>query len=303
MLRLYSEFMETWIVFTLLAVVMQSVRTAAQKQLINRISIQAATLVRFLFGIKFALIYLYFVWQAYEPVSFELNRKFFQSGALAGVSQILATICLIKALTLKNFAVGTALAKTEAVLTAVLGAIFFSAAHSALGYLSVVVGVTGLLVARNWKVSLHDFTDNQSIRYGVGAGLGFALASLWIRDASLSIDSPRLLSAALVLAYMVILQSLICLLWIYIKEREQLNLMMKNLGACTFVGFTSVAGSVGWFTSMSLQNAALVRTLGQTEFIVSLLITYLYFGEKISAREYLGVALIAISVIILLMAT
>ena len=78
--------------------------------------------------------------------------------------------------------------------------------------------------------------------------------------------------------------------------------MMKNLGACTFVGFTSVAGSVGWFTSMSLQNAALVRTLGQTEFIVSLLITYLYFGEKISAREYLGVALIAISVIILLMA-
>jgi drug/metabolite transporter (DMT)-like permease len=54
---------------------------------------------------------------------------------------------------------------------------------------------------------------------------------------------------------------------------------------------------------MSLQNAALVRTLGQTEFIVSLLITYLYFGEKISAREYLGVALIAISVIILLMAT
>ena len=54
---------------------------------------------------------------------------------------------------------------------------------------------------------------------------------------------------------------------------------------------------------MSLQNAALVKTLGQTEFIISLLITYLYFGEKVSTREYLGIALIAISVVILLMAT
>ena len=145
--------------------------------------------------------------------------------------------------------------------------------------------------------------DIDCIRYGCGAGLGFALASLWIRDASLSIDSPRLLSAAVVLAYMVILQSLICLYWIYIKEREQLTLIMKNLGACIFVGFTSVAGSIGWFTAMSLQNAALVKALGQTEIIISLLITYLYFGEKISTREYLGIALIAASVVILLMAT
>ncbi|NKB33442.1 MAG: EamA family transporter [Pseudomonadales bacterium] len=295
--------METWIVFTLLAVVMQSIRTAAQKQLANRLSIQAATLVRFLFGIKFALIYLYFVWQSYRPEVFELHWQFFQSGALAGISQILATICLIKALTLKNFAVGTALAKTEAILTAVLGSLFFSAALSVLGYLSVVIGVVGLLVASNWKVTFKDLSDNESIRYGIGAGLGFALASLWIRDASLSIDAPRILTAAAVLAYMVVLQTLICFAWIYLKEREQLALIMNNLGACTFVGFTSVAGSVGWFTAMSLQNAAIVKTLGQTEFVVSLLITYLYFGEKISTREYLGISLIAISVIILLLAT
>lgn len=293
--------METWIVFTLLAVVMQSVRTAAQKQLTNKISIQAATLVRFLFGIIFALSYLTIIWQVYNPESFELNAKFYTSGALAGISQVLATVCLIKALTLKNFAVGTALAKTEAILTAVLGAMFFSAALSVLGYVSVVVGVAGLLVASNWKVTIKDLSHNESIRYGIGAGLGFALASLWIRDASLAIDVPRLLSAAAVLAYMVILQSIICLVWIVLKEPEQLRLIRQNLGDCTFVGFTGVAGSIGWFTAMSLQNAALVKTLGQIEFAVSLLITYLYFGEKISSREYLGIFLIAISIIILLL--
>lgn len=295
--------METWIIFTLLAVIMQSIRTAAQKQLANTISIQAATLVRFLFGIKFALVYLYIIWLFYGPENFELGSRFFWSGALAGISQILATVCLIKALTLKNFAVGTALAKTEAILTAVLGTLFFSAVLSALGYLSVFVGVAGVLIAGNWKITLWDLKDNESIRYGVGAGLGLALASLWVRDASLSIDVPRLLSAAAVLVYMVLLQSLICFVWVYAKEREQLKLIMENIGACTFVGFTSVAGSVGWFTAMSLQDAALVRTLGQTEFIASLLITYLYFGEKISTREYLGIILIAVSVIIVLLAT
>jgi len=293
--------MERWIVFTLLAVVMQSIRTAAQKQLTNQISIQAATLVRFLFGIIFALIYLFVIWRIYQPENFSLNQRFYFSGALAGISQVLATVCLIKALTLKNFAVGTALAKTEAILTAVLGALFFSAALSALGYLSVIVGVAGLLVASNWNVTIKDLSANESIRYGIGAGLGFALASLWIRDASLAVDVPRLLSAAAVLAYMVILQTLICLTWIILREREQLALIKQNIGACTFVGFTSVAGSVGWFTAMSLQNAALVKTLGQIEFVISLLITYLYFGEKISSREYLGIVLIAISIVILLM--
>lgn len=295
--------METWITFTLLAVVMQSVRTAGQKQITQKISVQAATLVRFLFGIKFAAVYFFLLTWVYQPIHFELNGQFIFSGALASISQVLATVFLIKALTLKNFAIGTALAKTEALLTAILGAMFFSAYLNFIGYLSILVGVCGLLVASNWKVTLKDLSDNQSIRYGLGAGLGFALASLWIRDASLSLEIPRIVSAAAVLLYMVVLQSLICLVWVSVKEPEQFTLIKNNLSACLFIGFTGVAGSIGWFTAMSLQNAALVKTLGQVEFIVSLLITYLYFGEKISGREYVGISLIAVSVLLLIGAT
>ena len=88
-----------------------------------------------------------------------------------------------------------------------------------------------------------------------------------------------------------------------LRERNQFFLIKENIALCAFVGLTGVAGSVGWFTAMSLQNAAIVKTLGQTEFVVSLLITYFYFGEKISTREYLGIMLIAISVVILITAT
>ena len=98
---------------------------------------------------------------------------------------------------------------------------------------------------------------------------------------------------------MVVFQSLICFLWIVLKEPEQLKLIKNNLNACLFIGFTGVAGSVGWFTAMSLQNAALVKTLGQVEFIIGLLITYFYFNERISRREYLGIVLIALSVFLI----
>lgn len=294
--------METWIVFTLLAVVMQSVRTAGQKQIARKLSVEATTLVRFLFGLPFAAAYFFVLSTDNEAAQIEPGATFFLSASLAGVAQIVATLCLVKALTIRNFAVGTALAKTEAILTALLGALFFSAAISPLGYLSVIVGVMGLLVASNWRFSWQDLFHNESIKYGLGAGLGFALASLWIRDASLSLQIAPTLSAATVLVYMVALQACLCLGLILWQDPNQLKLIRTNMGPSVFIGFSSVAGSVGWFTAMSLQEAALVKTLGQLEFVVTLLITYLYFGEKISGREYLGIALVSISILLLLRA-
>ena len=288
--------MEPWILFTLFAAVMQSVRTAGQKQIIERISIQAATLVRFLFGIKFAAIYFICVIWIYKPIQFEVSTEFFLFGALASVAQVLATICLINVLNMKNFAVGTSLAKTEAILTAILGTLFFASTLSVLGYVSVFIGSVGLVVASRYKIAEGDKTNFQSLSYGLCAGLGFALASLWIRSASLSLDAGPIPGAAAVLFYMVVLQSLICLFWVVIKEPEQLYLIKKNVKGCLFIGLTGVAGSVGWFTAMSLQEPALVRTLGQIEFVISLLITYLYFNERVSRHEYVGIILIALSV-------
>ncbi len=294
--------METWIVFTLLAVVMQSVRTAGQKQIARRLSVEATTLVRFLFGLPFAVLYFLLLYAQADEV-LRPQGQFFLSATLAAVAQIGATLCLVKALTIRNFAVGTALAKTEAIMTALLGTLFFSATLSVLGYASVVVGVLGLLVASNWRFSLQDLLHNESIKFGLGAGLGFALASLWIRDASLSLQAPLILSASAVLITMVALQALLCLVWVAITDRQQFALVLANLPASAFIGFSSVAGSVGWFTAMSLQEAALVKTLGQLEFVVTLIITYLYFGERITAREYLGILLVAISIVLLLWAT
>jgi drug/metabolite transporter (DMT)-like permease len=292
--------METWISFTLLAVVMQSLRTAGQKQLAGKLTAQATTLVRYLFGLPFALVYFLWLRQATGTPDLALTQTFYVSGVLAGLAQIIATVCLVRVLTLQNFAVGTALVKTEAILTAAIGSVFFAATLSTLGWLAVIVGVIGAFVASNWKVTWRDLIDNKSLAYGLAAGLGFALASLWIREASLSLALPRTLSAAAVLLYLVALQSVFCLAWIAIFESPQLGLIRVNLKASWFIGLTSVLGSIGWFTAMSLQNPAIVKTLGQSEFVVTLLITSLYFGESVSRRELLGIGLVALSIVLLL---
>ena len=295
--------METWILFTLLAVVMQSVRTAAQKQIAQSLYVSTTTLIRYLFGLPFALAYFFFLRSVYQEEALVGNAVFYRAASLAAIAQIIATVFLVKALTLRDFAVGTGLAKTEALLTAVIGALFFSAVLSPVAYLSVAIGVVGVLIASNWRLSFSDLFQNESIKFGVGAGLAFALASLWIREASLSLELPRVFSAAAVLLYMVLVQTASCLLYVLIRESSQLPLMLARWRSCVFIGFSSLAGSVGWFTAMSLQDAAVVKTLGQAEFAVTLVITYFYFGEKITTKEYVGIMLVAVSVLLLMVAT
>ena len=49
--------LESFVTWTLLAALMQAVRTAAQKTLNQTVSVQSATLVRYLFGLPFVVIY------------------------------------------------------------------------------------------------------------------------------------------------------------------------------------------------------------------------------------------------------
>ena len=293
--------MEIWVAFTLFAALMQAVRTAGQKRIARHISPMATTLVRYLFGLPFALAYLYYLSDqelANYLAAAADNSKFLIFASGAGVAQILATLWLVKVLTFRNFAVGTSFAKTEAVQTAILGAIFFGASLSPFGWLAVVLGVLGILIVS--VPTRGQPIEKQTILYGVMSGVAFAITSLWLRQASLSLGDQLMLNAAFTLVYMVILQSIICIVYLCYKERQQFKKLRAHLPLATFVGATSAFGSIGWFTAMTYQNAALVKSLGQIEFIFTLLITYFFFNERISSKEYIGMGFILASVVILL---
>ena len=103
-----------WIVLTLFAVSMQTVRTAGQKHLTRHMDAVAATLVRFLYGLPFAIAYLAIVTRWYDVSVPAFNTTFVIFAMVASVTQIVATALLIYLFSLRNFAVGTTYARTEA---------------------------------------------------------------------------------------------------------------------------------------------------------------------------------------------
>ncbi len=60
-----------------------------------------------------------------------------------------------------------------------------------------------------------------------------------------------------------------------------------------------MVGSFCWFSAFTLQNAAYVNTLGQVELLFSLAASVLFFKEKISGRELLGIAVLLASIVLL----
>ena len=289
-----------WILFTIFAALMQSVRTAGQKSLSNSITPMSATLVRYVFGLPIAIVYLIALSGGHtiDQLSHALTlSEFIWPAMLAGVFQIIATVLLILLFRFRNFMVGTSFAKTESVMTAVIGTLFFAAPLSAFGWIAVVLGVIGV-----WLMAVPDRNEPWSIYVvclGLGSGACFALTSLWIRQASLSLGIDVMTSAAITLVLVVTFQSLLCLLYTVVVTPEEFLKITASLPLALFVGATSALGSIGWFTAMSWQNPALVKSLGQIEILFTAMLTLRFFRERIRVVECLGVAMLVFSVVIL----
>ncbi|CAN0218927.1 unnamed protein product, partial [Chrysoparadoxa australica] len=81
----------------------------------------------------------------------------------------------------------------------------------------------------------------------------------------------------------------------------QLTAVWDARGKAIWLGLTSMAGSLSWFTAFTLQTAAYVYALGQVELILSLAASVLFFREKVTARELAGIAVLTVSIVVLVL--
>lgn len=293
---------------TLFAVVMQTVRTAGQKHLTTHLDATAATLVRFLFGLPFVVIYLVALVLWFDAELPAFNAVFIGHAIFASVTQILATVLLIYLFSLRNFAVGTTYARTEAFLTALLGATLFGEWISLEGWVAIVVSVAGVIVLTVARTGLGEDMLlhrlwNRAAAVGLASGLFFALCSLSIRKASLSFGIDNfLLTAGVTLVTMVSIQTVVTVVHVAVRSPQQFMLIARQWRVCLFVGITSALGSIGWFTAMTLERASYVKALGQIEFVFALVVSALFFREHSSALELTGMALVAAGIFVLIMA-
>lgn len=289
-----------WIALSLFAVVMQTLRTAAQKQITRHLDAVGATMVRFVFGLPFAVAFLSIVMVQSNLSLPSINQDFVIFTLIAAVLQVVATVLLIYLFSLRNFAVGTTYARTEAFLTALVGSLFFGEVISFGGWAAIVLSVAGvvvLTVARTESVSESSILArlwNKSALVGVGAGLSFAICSLSLRRASLSFEHDNyLFTAGMVLVSMIIIQIVITGVYMMFKSSHQFPIIARQWKISSFIGLTSALGSIGWFTAMTLERASYVKALGQIEFLFALLISTMFFKEKTSVKELLGMMLVA----------
>lgn len=291
----------SWVFWTLLAATMQAVRTAGQKQLSMSVSPLGTTMVRYLFGLPFAIAYLAILAADRGLALPPPNIEFLLAGFAAGVLQIVATVLLIRLFALRHFAVGSTYIRTEVLLTALIGFFLFAEAVEPIGWLAIGIAVVGLVMINVARTGGMGGLWDTSAVYGLGAGLSFAFCSLFIRHASLSFGiDESMLTAAITLCYMVVLQTVITTVLIGITAPEQFERVRVAWRPCLFIGVTSVIGSVGWFTAMTLELASYVKTLGQIEFLLTFAIGWYYFRERPLPAEIVGMVLIVVAVVVLL---
>ncbi len=290
----------SWILFTLMAAFMQAWRNAFQKQLSSTVDVWGVTLARFLFGFPLAFAYIEWLYHV-QPVtsSVHFTPKYWMYILIAGVSQILATVLMVQLFKQKNFAIGVGLAKSEAILAAIIGVIFLSDHLSFLAWIGVLIG--GYAVFLLSKGNQVTGLSSKTLMIGIGSGLSFAITSLLVREASLELNNlPFMHRASWVLVSVIGFQCITMLLYLSLFSRKTLVAMWQRIGLTLKVSICSFMASLGWFTAMSMVSVPVVKTLGQIEILFSLIISAYFFKEKLARAEHWGLALVVIAAMLVI---
>lgn len=285
-----------WIPLSIFAALMQAVRTAAQKTLNQSMSTMGTTYVRSLFGVPVLLVFLGVVTLYTGHGTPRFSTAFLAHAFMGGLTQVLATALLISMFRLKNFAVGTMLTKADLIMTAVIGTLLFSEQISALGWAAIVVvmlGVVLMLLGRSSSVGLNASPLlGRTLQVALACALMFSFSYLFLRAATLAlgVEHHYLWRAGWTLVLVTVMQTIGLGLWLAFKEPAVFKQMWPKRRIASFIGLTSALGSIGWYSAFALQNAAYVRAVGQIEAVFTLAIAWLYFHEKITRLELLGIA-------------
>ncbi|WP_299611815.1 EamA family transporter [uncultured Tateyamaria sp.] len=297
--------MTLWIPITVAAALFQTLRFMLQRQLsLGTLSAAGATLARFLYSSPLVAVLIVIYMGATAQAWPDFGWRFWVFGAIGGLAQIMATVATVKLFQARNFAVGITFKKTEVMQAVLVGWVVLGDAVSLAGFAAIGLGLVGVLllsappemVRWGWREMA-----NRSTGLGLMSGLFFAISGVSYRGASLSLDlADPLARAGLTLAAVTAMQTVAMILWLRWREPGQVAAVWSARRVAVWVGLMSMAGSFCWFTAFTLQNAAYVNAVGQVELVISALVSVLIFREAISAREWLGMAILLLSILLLI---
>ena len=295
-----------WLPASLAGGAFQAWRTAIQQRLRGELTVSGAGLVRYLYGLPVAWLmaglWLTLSHQSIPPIS----PTFLLWATTGGLAQILGTNLLIMAFGYRNFVVGTAFSKTEAVQSAVFAWLMLGETLSPMAMVGIGASVAGVLVlaigGRRIKTAemLQALTQPAAL-CGIGAGALFALTSVLVKRANFALPMTDRIGAALVtLSVVMALQTLMHGGYVLFREPRTLRRIAETWRTSSQVGVLAALGSACWFTGFATAPVALVRVVGQVEVVFTLGFARLYLKERTRPHEVAGLLLVATGVVLAL---
>ena len=299
--------MPLWIPLTIAAAFLQNLRSSLQKRLTGEMSALGATYVRFAYGVPVAALYLGLLLAVTGAEVPSAHPLFLFYAAVGGLAQIWGTVLLVALFAYRNFAVGTTYSKTETIQTALFGIVVLGD-HLSLGAFAAIlislVGVIAISIAQS-HLTLLTFWRSLGERptlMGIGSGACYGIAAVCYRAASLSLEHPDfLVSAGYTLVVVLLIQTIAMTAWLHFRHPQELAASFRTWRVSSLVGLAGALASMGWFTAMTIQNAAYVRALGQIELVFAFASSRLVFKEKTSALELTGIALVVGGILLLIL--
>nr|WP_279343693.1 DMT family transporter [Variovorax terrae] len=292
-----------WIPIVIWAAFAQTVRNAAQRSLTAEVGTLAATLVRFLYGLPFAALWVAALYLAAgAPVLPAFSAPYFAWVLLGAVAQLAATAFLLAAMKERNFVVAVTYSKTEVLQVALFATLFLHELPGWLSALAMGVATLGVLLLSLPKAAPAGAGSagwvSRAAGYGLASGAGFALSAVGYRGAALALDSGSpLFTGAWGVLWAQAIQSALLGGYLAWRQPQALGAIARSWRLSTLAGMMGALASIGWFTAFSLRPATDVRTLGLVEVLFSYLVSRRIFHEKLSRAERAGLLLVTAGVL------
>ena len=299
--------MELWVVFSVAAAATQALRTAVQRRMTATIGNLGASYIRFSYAFPIAWLFS-LIFNNYTGTALpDLTAAFWIWISLAALTQVIFTILLVTLFSHRSFAAAVAFSKTEVLQTAIFEALILgvvvtlqTGAAISLGVFATVL--LGFARANLALANLHAAIFSRQVAIGLAAGAFLGFCTVCYGAALHSMIGGDVIGNAMYAAAIGTTIQAVCFgIYIFIVRREQFIASFVEWRQCCMAGVWAATASVCWFAGFTLYSVAPVRAVGQIELLFSIGFSVLYFRERISRVEFTAIALLATSIIMVLL--
>ena len=299
--------MELWVVFTIAAAATQALRTAVQRRMTATLGNLGASYIRFSYAFPIAWLFCV-LYSGYSGTALpDLPASFWFWINLAALTQVIFTILLVQLFSHRSFAAAVAFSKTEVLQTAIFEALILGVVVTVQTGFAIALGVFATVMLALVKTNLTVSNIRQSIMsrqmaIGLAAGAFLGFCTVSYGAAMQAMIGGSLLSNAIYAAAIGVTIQAVCFgAYLYVAKRREFIASFVEWRGGAMAGVWAAICSICWFAAFLNHDVAPVRAVGQVELLFSIGFSVLYFKERVSRLELAAMALLALSIVMVLL--